>query len=137
MNTVKIGNGYTPQYIIKYENDNVKQIDVNTNTLKCHFMTNQLVGDYVRYVEVSKKQLNELGNLLSKNKDDWIELNKIHDLLFDVYMKHLDKYFDGDGVLKNVYNHYSTIGYRCVDIKRSLITIDYINNLLGVHASKL
>ena len=139
--TILIGgdNRNPPMYKIEVEDNEVKRIDVYSSTLKCHFEAEQWAYDFHRYIQLNKKELNEVGTALIDNKEDWGELNNLHDKLFDLYMRHFDRNFDKDtGYLSERNNHYSTIAYRCINfVPRKFKTINYINQLLGVYANNL
>ena len=125
-------------YHIKINDGEIEGIDVYSSTLKCHFRLTQWTYDFYRYVKINKKQMQDIGEALIRNKDDWTELNKLHDVLFSLRQKHFKDNFDEKGVLSLRNYHYDVIAYRCCpNVKRSLKTVDYINQLLGVHANKL
>lgn len=126
------GKSSVPMFNVEIVNGNIVRIDVYSNILKCHFYTKQYT-DFKRYIQLNQKQLNEIGFNLINNKENWIELNKIHNLLFDIYINHLKKYFDDDGCLSEKAYHYQILEYRCLN--NDLKTVDDINRFLGVYAS--
>lgn len=127
-----------PMYSLRYENGELKSISVNRINLQAHFQTDLWTYDFMRYIQISKKQLKEIETELLNSKDDWGKLNEIYDKLFELRNKHYERVLDKNGYLKKKYSHYGTIAYRCCpNVKRGLKTVDYINSLLGVYANCL
>lgn len=138
--TISIGgdNLNSPMFHIRIKDNEIVGIDVHSDLLKCHFRLDQWAYDFYHYVKISRKYMNEIGLGLINNKDNWDELNKLHDKLFKLRQRHFEDNFDEKGVLSLRNYHYEVIAYRCCpNIKRSLKTVYYINQLLGVYANFL
>ena len=134
----KVKSGLNPPlFSLRYENNELKSISCNRRNLQAHFQTTLWTYDFYRYVQISKKELKEIETILLNNPDDWDVLNNVYDRLFKLRKKHYDKVLDKDGILKDKYHRYSVIAHRCCNVKRSLKTVDYINQLLGVYSNNL
>lgn len=127
-----------PMFSLRYENGELKSISVNCRNLNAHFQTEQWCYDFHRYIQLSKKELKEIEALLLENEDDWGVLNSVYDRLFELRNKYYERVLDEDGVLKDKFYHYEVIAYHCCpNVKRSLKTVSYVNQMIGVYANCL